>query len=187
MFPDAAVAALAVRTTARISAVLLAANLIAAARRLSAGPDPTLPPQRTRRFQVRTLDTSTFAAFLISHTIHFASVALLALATDGASMRNTGGWTAAMVVAALFYFSGWGVFKGKRRPGGAWTSTWQARREISVLTLFWLIFFQAFALRFDRPLFAALAVGLLYSLVRFLAAALRSPSGTASQSAPASV
>ncbi len=90
-------------------------------------------------------------------------------------MRNSGGWIAAMVVATLFFLSTWGVFRGKRRAGDSWTSTWSRRREIIVLTVIWLIFFQAFALRFGRPLFAVLAAGLLYSLVRFLVAA-RQPS-----------
>jgi hypothetical protein len=123
--------------------------------------------------EARALDLATFAAFLVSHTVHFASVALLAFATDGASMRNSGGWIAAMVVAMLFFLSTWGVFRGKRRAGDGWTSTWSRRREIIVLTVIWLIFFQAFALRFERPLFAVLAAGLLYSLVRFLVAARR--------------
>jgi hypothetical protein len=196
MFLDAAVVALAVRTTARISAVLLAANLIVAARRLttpapgvpnSAAPDSN-PARRARDVAAaRNLDLATFAAFLVSHTIHFASVALLALATDGSSMRDAGGWTAAMVVGILFYLGGWGVVRGKRRPAGVWMSAGQRRREIGVLSVIWLIFFQAFALRFDTPLFAVLALGLVYSLVRFLAAALRSPTDAASQSAPASV
>ena len=183
---DAAVVAVAVRTTARISAVLLAANLIAAARRLSAGPGPT---SRTAAVDARFghWTPATFAAFLVSHTIHFAVVALLALATDGASIRDSGGWIAAMVVATLFYLGGWGVLRGKRRPGDGWTSAGQRRREIAVLLVIWLIFFQAFVLRFGTPLFAVLAVGLLYSLVRFLSAALRSPTDAASQSAPASV
>ena len=228
MFLDAAVVAIAVRTTARTSAVLLAANLISAARRLSittpTEPDHqrTLPPQRTQRTQrffrlipprprrprrlettgvvmveqalsakswrsARELDMATFVAFLVSHTIHFACVALLALATGGASIRDSGGWPAAMVVATLFYLSGWGVFRGKRRPCDAWTSTWQRRREIGVLIVVWLIFFLAFAPRAGTPAFAVLSVGLVYSLVRFLTAALRSPADAASHSAPASV
>jgi hypothetical protein len=185
-------AAVAVRTTARISAVLLAVNLIVTARRLAAAtpaePDTqTAPPviktpassqpgtPGTQRFlgwrDARTLDLVTFAAFLFSHTVHFTSVALLAFATDGASMRNSGGWIAAMIVASLFYLSAWGVFRGKRRGGDGWTSTWSRRREIIVLTVIWLVFFQAFALRLGRPLFAVLAAGLLYALVRFLVAA----------------
>ena len=204
---DPEVAAVAVRTTARISAVLLAANFIVTARRLAAitpaEPDPqTHRPgiktpvssrPRSRGAQnflgwrdARTLDLATFAAFLVSHTVHFASVALLAFATDGASMRNSGGWIAAMVVASLFFLGTWGVFRGKRRAGDSWTSTWSRRREIIVLTVIWLIFFQAFALRFERPLFAVLAAGLLYSLVRFLVAA-RQPSSFVRTKSAASV
>src|SRR6185295_19546363 len=102
---------------------------LATARRLAtitpAEPDTQttrrLPP-RTQRFsrliprrltRVQTVDIATFAAFLVSHTIHFASVALLALATDGSSIRESGGWAAAMIVASLFYLSGWGVLRGK--------------------------------------------------------------------------
>jgi hypothetical protein len=193
---DPEVTALAVRTTARISAVLLAVNLIVTARRLAAirpaEPDthtagPGINTSASSRpgthgsqefwgwSDARTLDLATFAAFLVSHTVHFASVASLAFATDGASIRDTGGWIAAMVVATLFFLSTWGVFRGKRRVGDRWTSTWSRRREIIVLTVIWLIFFQAYALRFGRPLFAVLAAGLLYSLVRLLVAA-RQPS-----------
>jgi hypothetical protein len=184
MFLDAAVVAIAVRTTARISAVLLATNLIVAARRLAS----VRPALRTRAVATaRQLDIATFVAFLVSHTIHFASVALLALATGGESIRRNGGWTAAVVVATLFYLGGWAVLRGKRRPESGWTSAWQRRREIAVPLVIWLIFFQAFALRFGTPLFAVLAVGLLYSLVRFLTVALRSRTDAASQSASASV
>ena len=193
---DPELAAAAVRTTARISAVLLAVNLIVTARRLAA-ITPVEPDTQTARRGIetqaslgpampgalrfldwpdaRTLDLATFAAFLVSHTVHFTSVALLAFATDGASIRDSGGWTAAMVVGSLFFLSTWGVFRGKRRAGASWTSTWSRRREIVVLTVIWLIFFQAFALRFGRPLFAGFAAGLLYALVRFLVAA-RQPS-----------
>jgi hypothetical protein len=80
MVLDAAVIAIAVRTTARISAVLLAANLVIAARRLAAvrrvdrDPEAQPPSPVLRPIGVPTLraaDLATFAAFLVSHTIHF--------------------------------------------------------------------------------------------------------------------
>jgi hypothetical protein len=195
MVLDAAVVAIAVRTTARISAVLLSANLIGAARRLSASrpANPNAAHGSSTDLQARevatarTRDIATFAAFLVSHTIHFASVALLALATDGVSIDQSGGWPAAMIVAAVFYLSVWSTFRGKRRTAARWTSAWQRRREVAVLTIIWLIFFLAFSPRFQQPLFAVLAVGLACSLGSFLIAARRVPADSAGRSIPASV
>ena len=204
MFLDAEVVALAVRTTARISAVLLVTNFVVAARRLSAVPDPTLLPQRTQRtlrfswlipprprhprrlFQVRTLDTSTFAAFLVSHTIHFAFVALLARATNGESMRdNLGGWSAAMIVAALFYLGGWGVLRAKQRPTHGWVGTRQRLCEMSVLAIVWTVFFLGFLGRSTGSiLFGSLTLGLVVSLALFAAAGIRSPIARANSGKP---
>jgi hypothetical protein len=100
----------------------------------------------------RRLDIATFTAFLVSHTIHFASVALLALVTNGDSMRNSGGWIAAMVVATLFYLGGWGVLRAKQRPTHGWAGTRQRRRETSVLAIVWAVFFLAFLGRSTRSL-----------------------------------
>jgi hypothetical protein len=204
MFLDPAVVALAVRTTARISAVLLATNLIVAARRLSAAPDSTLLPQSTQRtqtlsrlipprprrprrlFQARTLDTSTFAAFLVSHTIHFACVALLARATNGESMRdNLGGWTAAMIVAALFYLGGWAVLRAKQRPTHEWAGTRQRLREMGVLAIVWTVFFLAFLGRSTGSLlFGSLTIALVVSLGLFVVAGIRSPIARANSGKP---
>jgi hypothetical protein len=182
MFLDAAVAIIAVRTTARISAVLLAANLVATARRLwattPAEPDtnrtPTLLSGLVSR--VRTIDVATFAAFLVSHTIHFASVALLALATDGSSIRNTGGWTPAMVVATLFYVGCWGVLRAKQRPTNGWVGTHQRILEMSVLAIVWTVFFLGFLGRSTgSPLFLSLTIALVFALVLFTVAGVRSP------------
>jgi hypothetical protein len=177
MFLDADVVAVSVRTTARISAVLLATNLVAAARRLalaaSAVPDTLSASWR----DARKLDVTTFAAFLVSHTIHFACVALLALATDGASMRDTlGGWTAAMIVAALFYLGGWGVLRAKQRRTHGWAGTRQRLREMSVLAIVWLVFFLAFLGRSTRSLlFLSLTTALVFALALFTLAGVRSP------------
>jgi hypothetical protein len=178
MFVDPAVVGIAVRTTARISAVLLAANLITAARRVSRGRQFVSP--------ARQQDLATFVAFLVSHTIHFACVALLAFATAGENVRTRGGWGPALAVAAVFYLGGWSVLRGKRRPGPGWTSGWHRWREIAVLLAIWLVFFQAFASRAGTPVFAVLSGGLLYAVVRFLSVALKSPAG-ASPAARASV
>ena len=187
MFLDAGVAAIAVRTTARISAVLLAATLVAAARRLArvrradlhSEAQDSSSARRARARDVataRTLDLATFAAFLVSHTVHFASVALLALATDGANIRNNGGWTAALVVATLFYLGGWGVWRAKQRPTNGWVGTQQRLREMSVLAIVWTVFFLGFLGRSTRSLlFASLTIALLFSLALFTLAGVRSP------------
>jgi len=187
MFLDADVVAVAVRATARISAVLLATNLIVAARRLSAESDG--PERPWRSIPVRTLDISTFAAFLVSHTIHFACVALLALATDGASMRgNLGGWTAAMIVAALFYLGGWGVLRAKLRRTDGWAGSGQRLCEMSVLAIVWTVFFLGFLGRSTRSLlFGSLTIALLASLALFAGAAIRSSIARADSARPETV
>jgi hypothetical protein len=202
MFLDVAGVAIAVRTTARISAVLLVANLIFTARRLStitpAGPDvqetstrlvpPSTPRPRRLVSRGRRPDIATFAAFLVSHTIHFASVALLALATHGDSMRNSGGWTAAMVVATLFYLGGWGVLRAKQRPTHGWASTRQRRRETSVLAIVWTVFFLAFLGRSTRSLLLfSLTFALLVSVALFAVASVRAKIALANSARPQSV
>jgi hypothetical protein len=153
---DAAVMLQAVRWTARMSALLLAVNLVVASRRLhersgSAG---------------RASDIGTFAAFIGSHTVHFICLILLASATGGRSISDSGGWTAAMLVATVFYLGCAAVLRVKMRFGTGWRTRGQRRTEAGILALLWLVFFQAYAGRSLASLwFAGLAAGLLCALV----------------------
>ena len=150
----------AVRLTARLSAVLLAANLIVASRRVRArGGSPW-----------RGSDIGTLGAFIGSHTVHFICLILLASATGGESIRRSGGWTPAVVVASIFYLGCGAVLRVKLRPGIGWRTRGQRRMEASILGVLWLVFFQAYAGRLlASAWFAALALGLLFSLLAFAA------------------
>ena len=75
------------RITARISATVFAAALLAFAAR--------------RRVQTR-LAVRLFAAFIAAHAIHFSAVFLLAYATSGANLRARGGYPLTAAVGALF-------------------------------------------------------------------------------------
>ena len=72
-------------------------------------------------------------------------------------------------VAILFYAGCLMALQAKRRPSARWTSARERRIECIVLATLWLVFFQAFA---GRPLqswlFVVLAIGLLYSFLRYV-------------------
>jgi hypothetical protein len=145
MAVDSELAALIVRVTARVSAVVFATSLLAAARRLGGGD--------TGMAAARRADLAAFAAFVVMHTIHFAAVALLAVVTAGQ------------------YDCGAGVL-AKARGGSGWPSVAERRIEVWTSMGLWLIFFQAYALRLGQSLlFVAMAIGLAAALGRFLARA----------------
>jgi hypothetical protein len=170
MAMDAQQAALLVRITARVSAVIVAGNLLAATRRAEAVGSPVL----------RTLDVATFVAFLASHTVHFVCVWLLAAATGDDNIRRAGGWALVGMTALVFYAGAGVVLRVKWRPRG-WRNARERRIELGLLVIVWLVFFQAYAFRLLQSwLFAALAVLLAYSVAGFLRAALRSEPATLS-------
>jgi len=163
MIPDAGQAAMLVRATARVSAVILAGNLVVAARRVR-DHDPG-----------REYDLATFIAFIVSHTIHFACVVLLIAATRGGTIGARASDAPVVAVGILFYAACAAVLRAKLRATNDWERPKDRRIEVSLLVAIWLAFFQAYI---TRPLqwwfFAALALVLLYALARFVSAALRS-------------
>jgi hypothetical protein len=161
---DAEQAALLVRVTARISAGLLAANLLVSARRITDG-----------RGWYRTADVRLFLAFIISHTIHFVCVGLLALATHGANLESRLGYAPVSALGILFYIGCAMTLRVKVREGDRWVTRSQRNTEVWVLVAIWGGFAQAYVARLRQsPLFAALALVLMLSLVLFLSRALRS-------------
>jgi hypothetical protein len=106
---DAQVAALLVRVTARVSAVLLAASLLAAARRISGA---LLSPPLAGG--ARLVDVAVFAAFLVSHTIHFGCVCCWPSPPMARTSGIRGGWIAVLPVGALFYVGGFLLRSGSR-------------------------------------------------------------------------
>jgi hypothetical protein len=161
---DAEQAALLVRVTARVSAVILAANLLVAAQRMGEPERPTL----------RLRDVGLFVAFIVSHTIHFLCVGLLTIAAAGANIDVRGGYTGVIMLGIIFYVACAAVLRVKMRCGSAWTQPRSRRIEVWSLVGIWLAFFQAYITRpLQSWLFAALAIVLLYSVARFSSAALR--------------
>lgn len=169
---DPAHAALLVRITARVSAGLLAASLLVAARRAGSRNDP-----RARR----AADLALFGAFIVSHTIHFGTVVLLAAASSGANIAARGGWTPMSAVAVVFYAGCGTAFRVKQRPGAWWRDASSRWTEVAVNGALWVVFAAAYLGRWRTfsqgahgLLFAALAAALVYSFVRFVSTSLRS-------------
>ena len=97
---EQATAELIVRLTARVSVVLFAAGLIL----FAAGY-----PHDPRRLSVA---TRFFGGFIVAHTIHFASVAWLAVVTSGDNIQERDGWAVVVTVALLFYMAVFIVLRG---------------------------------------------------------------------------
>jgi len=175
MAVDSDQAALIVRVTARVSAAVFAVSLVAAARRLRASD--------TALIRARRHDLAAFGTWVAVHTIHFAAVLLLAVASGGRNIRDAGGWTGTIVVALAFYVACAAVVRAKARRGIGWTSVAGRRIELWTSVAVWLIFFQAYALRLGESLlFAAMAIGLAAALGRFLARARTSRSSNMQRS-----
>jgi hypothetical protein len=160
---DADHAALLVRSTARVSAVILSTDMLIAARRLGAGHDAR------RWHSLRAEDVEAFIVFLIAQTIHFGCVLLLAMATDGKNIRDAGGWAPVIAAAVLFYVGAGAVLRVKRRRPPRWITNGARTTEVMLSVIVWLVFFQAFALRaMQWWFFAALATFMAASLVVYL-------------------
>lgn len=159
---DAEQAALFVRVTARTSAALLAASLLVSARRITEG-DYRLP------------DVRLFIAFIVSHTIHFICVGLLAAATHGANLESRFGYVAVSSLGILFYLACAAILRMKMRSGDRWDTRRERNTEVLPLVAVWLGFAQAYVLRAHQSLlFAALAIALVSSVIWFLIRALKS-------------
>jgi hypothetical protein len=157
-------AALLVRVTARVSAASFAISLGASASRLGAGAAALAARRRS--------DLAAFGLFIAAHTVHFASVALLAWVTEGRNIRDAGGYAATGAAGLAFYAACGAVLRSKARRAARWSATGQRRLEVSTSAIIWIIFFQAYALRLTQSaLFAALALALAAALALFLARA----------------
>lgn len=90
---------LIVRLTARLSAAIFASALIL----FAAGNQR----DRGRLY----FGTCLFAGFIVAHTIHFLTVAWLAVVTAGENIRERDGWAVAVTVVLLFYIAVFLVFR----------------------------------------------------------------------------
>jgi hypothetical protein len=178
MAVDAGQALLLVRATARVSAVILAGNLLVAARRVRGEEGPAQAGHYLRRGDggdVRRADVVTFAAFIVSHTIHFICVTLLIVATRGGHIDARAADALLVAVGLLFYLACAAVLRVKLRGASGWPRPKDRLIEVWMLAAIWLAFFQAYVTRpLQWWLFPALAIVLLYALARFVSASLRS-------------
>jgi hypothetical protein len=132
---DAGQAALLVRATARVSAVILAGNLLVAARRVGGAAErDALPATELRR-----LDVATFVAFIVSHTIHFVCVGLLTIATAGANIDARTGYAPVIAVGVLFYLACVAALRVKLRCSRVWAQPRNRRIEVWSLVAIWLV------------------------------------------------
>jgi hypothetical protein len=99
---------LIVRLTARVSGAIFAAALIL----FAAGYQ-----QNRRRLY---FGTRLLAGFIVAHTIHFLTVAWLAVVTAGENIRERDGWPGVVTVALLFYLAVFSVLR-------VWGDTVQGR------------------------------------------------------------
>jgi hypothetical protein len=171
---DADQAALLVRVTARVSASILAANLLVGAARVGpAGITRGTHGDARRHERNRTADVGVFVAFIISHTVHFVCVGLLALATNGANLDSPLGYTPVVALGILFYIACAAILRVKLRGTDGWATRRLRNTEVWLLVAVWAAFMQAYLTRLlQSALFAALAIALVYSVARFLRRAL---------------
>jgi hypothetical protein len=104
-----------VRLTARVSVLMFAAALIA----FAAGYQ-----HDRQRLHV---GTRLFAGFVVAHTIHFATVAWLAVVTSGENVRERDGWAVVVTVALLFYLAVFSVLRAWGHTALGRTSSWTLR------------------------------------------------------------
>jgi hypothetical protein len=136
---DQANVELMVRLTARASAAAFAAALI-----LFAGGHPH--DQRRLR-----LGSRLFAAFIVAHTIHFGTVACLAVATGGQNIRERDGWTVVLTVAVLFYTAALLVVRAWRNRALGRSSSRRLRvtADVAVAAIA-VVFLNSFLARVER-------------------------------------
>lgn len=103
---DEATLVTCVRLTARTSAVVFSGAMIAHAVETRAGAARRTP------FWIRS--RTLLAGLLVSHTVHFAFVGLLAAATHGANIAARHGWIATGAVGSLFYAAVIGLIRVRR-------------------------------------------------------------------------
>lgn len=163
------------RITARTSAVVFAASLAAGAAELLWPRSP---------FARQGAGWKLLAALLVSHTIHFAVVAVLIVQTGGENIANRGGWILTSVVGVLFYAATVGALV-LRRVAPLVRALPNVIGDAVLSSLVGVAFLQVYIGGVGRaPLFAALAALLSGALTAFLAAVAigiaRRPVGAAS-------
>jgi hypothetical protein len=141
---------LIVRLTARVSATTFAAALIL----FAAG----YQHDRRRLY----LGTGLFAGFIVAHTIHFVTVAWLAVVTGGENIRERDGWAVVVTVALLFYMAVFIVLRawGDAALGRSSSRSLRVTANVAVVAIA-VVFLNSYLARVVRmPVYWLPAVGL---------------------------
>src|SRR2546425_395047 len=121
---DAADVAFYARLTALASSVVFTGALAAFTVDVPRGGRPSVATR------------AAFMAFVGVHTIHFLTVLWLAQVSGGQNVRDAGGWTASLIVAALFYSGSYAILGlWRRRAAGE-----AAGRPLSVVSHLAVVF-----------------------------------------------
>jgi hypothetical protein len=155
---------LAVRLTARLSAAVFAAALALFALRRAGRPA-----------------VGALATFIVIHSVHFATVVWLAAISGGGNIRDRGGWTVVLVVAAVFYAAAFTMLRAWRRAaaGGSVTTAHRVLTHTGAITI-WLIFMNSYVSRIPSDgRFAIPAIVLTLALVAYLWRGLPASAGRA--------
>jgi len=154
---DQSTVELLVRVTARLSAAIFGAALI-----LSAADYH----HQRRRIH---LGTRLFAAFIGAHTIHFGTVAWLAVVTRGENIRDRDGWAIVVTVALLFYIAAFVVLRawGEAAVGRPPSRSLRATANVAVVAIA-AVFLNSYLARVERmPVYWLPVLGLAGILVLF--------------------
>jgi hypothetical protein len=141
---------LLVRLTARVSGATFAAALI-----LFAAGDQ----QNRRRLY---FGTRLFAGFVVAHTVHFLTVAWLAVVTAGENIRERDGWPGVVTVALLFYLAVFSVLRawGNAALGQPSSRSLRVTANVAVVAIA-AVFLNSYLARVARmPVYWLPAVGL---------------------------
>jgi hypothetical protein len=150
-----------VRITARVSAVIFVASLLA-------GTAELLAPRSS--FSRRGAGWKLLGALLVSHTIHFATVIALTVETHAQNIAHRGGWILAIGIGLFFYASTVGALVLRRGPPVARTIP-NLAGDAALSGLVWLAFLITYLGRIGRsPLFAVMVVLLSGAMFGFVAA-----------------
>jgi hypothetical protein len=154
---DQPTAELLVRLTARISAALFAAALIV----FAAG----YQHDQRRLYVAKRL----FAGFIVAHTVHFATVAWLAVVTSGENIRERDGWAFVLTVALLFYAAVFCVVRawGNAAMGSSPRSLRMANVAIVAIAA---VFLNSYLTRVaEMPIYWLLTIGLAGTVAFYFA------------------
>jgi hypothetical protein len=154
---DQATAALLVRLTARVSVAVFAAALIVFAAGYQHDP---------RRLSV---GTRLFAGFVVAHTVHFATVALLAVVTSGENIREREGWAVVVTVALLFYTAVFFVLRAWRNAAMGPSSSSLRGANVAIVAIA-AVFLNSYLARVaEMPIYWLPTVGLVGTVALYLA------------------